>query len=124
MTRLAVSVAEAAQMLSISKATGYRLATSGRLPVVRLGGRVVVPVAAIHALLEESVIDQGEEVEIRREHRRSQDSGRVRGLRAVRPLESGADAGRSAVSPRRSAKAKSAGLGRGGQSSGSQGARR
>lgn len=121
MTRLAVPVSEAAEMLAISKAHAYRLAAAGRLPVVRLGSRVVVPVAGIHALLEEGFVQQGGVMERQREqqHRRSQDSGRMRGLRAVRPLEAGADAGRSPVSARGASSSASARLDRGHQSEGS-----
>lgn len=46
--RLALSVTEAAQRLGISRAHAYRMAASGELPSLRLGGRMVVPV---HQLL-------------------------------------------------------------------------
>lgn len=50
---LVLSVAEAARMLGISRALAYELARRQRLPVVRLGRRIVVPEAAIRALLAE-----------------------------------------------------------------------
>jgi excisionase family DNA binding protein len=38
-----VSVEEAASVLGISRRSAYRYAKSGQLPVVRLGGRILVP---------------------------------------------------------------------------------
>jgi excisionase family DNA binding protein len=49
-TPLLTPVPRAARMLGISRATAYRLAASGELPSRRLGGRVYVITAAIHAL--------------------------------------------------------------------------
>ncbi len=51
---LVLTVAEAARMLGISRALAYDLARRQRLPVVRLGRRIVVPEAAIRALLAEA----------------------------------------------------------------------
>lgn len=51
--RLTLTVPEVAQMLGIGRNTAYELARAGRLPVVRLGKRFLVPVAALERWLEE-----------------------------------------------------------------------
>ncbi len=51
--RLAVSVVEAARMLSLSKSTAYALIEQGILPAVRVGEkRLIVPVKALEAWLD------------------------------------------------------------------------
>jgi excisionase family DNA binding protein len=50
--RLAVSVDEASRLLGISKWLGYELAAQGKLPAVRLGRRLVVPIAALERMLD------------------------------------------------------------------------
>lgn len=52
MTRLAVSVPEAARLLGISRNTAYKAAQTGELPAVRIGRRLVVPVSRLMELLE------------------------------------------------------------------------
>jgi excisionase family DNA binding protein len=47
------TVQEAARLLGISRGLAYELVKQGRLPVVRLGKRLVVPRAALQRLLEE-----------------------------------------------------------------------
>jgi excisionase family DNA binding protein len=42
MERRTVSIPEAAAILGIGRGSAYRLAASGQLPVLRLGGRIVV----------------------------------------------------------------------------------
>jgi excisionase family DNA binding protein len=49
--RLVVTVPEAARMLGVSRTLGYELVARGELGALRLGRRVVVPVAAIEELL-------------------------------------------------------------------------
>lgn len=49
-----MSVTEAAELLGISRALAYELARSQRLPVVRLGRRLVVPRKALAFWLEQS----------------------------------------------------------------------
>lgn len=49
--RLAVSVAEAASLLGISRSFAYELARRGELPAVRLGRRLVVPVIGLEAMM-------------------------------------------------------------------------
>ena len=49
--RLTVSVEEAALVLGIGRGLAYELARTGRLPVLRLGRRLVVPRAQLAAML-------------------------------------------------------------------------
>jgi excisionase family DNA binding protein len=51
---LAVSVEEAAQLLGIGRSLAYEAARRGELRTVRLGRRLLVPVAAIEHLLTET----------------------------------------------------------------------
>lgn len=50
-TRLTMSIAEAAELLGISRTTAYELAHIGELPTVRLGRRILVPVDRMAELL-------------------------------------------------------------------------
>ena len=45
------SVAEAGELLGISRAFAYELVARGDLPVIRLGRRIVVPKAALLAMV-------------------------------------------------------------------------
>jgi excisionase family DNA binding protein len=47
----AITIAEAAQRLGVSRSYAYQLANNGTLPVVRLGRRVLVPVEPLKHLL-------------------------------------------------------------------------
>ena len=49
--RQTVSVGEAAKMLGISKNSAYKAVREGEIPVIRLGYRRVVPLAAINRML-------------------------------------------------------------------------
>ncbi len=49
---LVFTVEEAATVLGISRALGYELIRKGRIPSLRLGRRIVVPRAALLAVLE------------------------------------------------------------------------
>ena len=49
---LAISVGDAAKRLGISRNSAYEAAKRGELPVLCIGRRKLVPVAALHALLE------------------------------------------------------------------------
>jgi excisionase family DNA binding protein len=49
--RLTVSVEEAAELLGISRGHAYALVNRGEIPSLRLGRRVVVPLVALHRLL-------------------------------------------------------------------------
>jgi excisionase family DNA binding protein len=57
--RLAVSVDEASQLLGISKWLGYELVAQGKLPALRLGRRLVVPLAALERMLDGSTSGLG-----------------------------------------------------------------
>jgi len=49
--RLTLTVEEASQLLGISRALGYDMARTGRLPVLRFGKRFVIPRKALDNLL-------------------------------------------------------------------------
>ncbi len=49
--RLVFTVGEAAELLGISRAFAYELVARGELPVIRLGRRIVVPKAALLAMV-------------------------------------------------------------------------
>jgi excisionase family DNA binding protein len=49
--RLVFTVAEAGDLLGISRAFAYELVARGELPVIRLGRRIVVPKAALLAMV-------------------------------------------------------------------------
>jgi excisionase family DNA binding protein len=49
--RLVYSVGEAGELLGISRAFAYELAARGELPVIRMGRRLLVPKAALLALV-------------------------------------------------------------------------
>jgi excisionase family DNA binding protein len=55
--RLTVTVPEAGELLGISRGLAYELVQRGELPAVRLGRRIVVPVRAIEALLDQVVAE-------------------------------------------------------------------
>ena len=53
MERLTMTVEEAGEVLGISRATAYMLASTGQIPTIRLGERrLVVPKAALMKMLE------------------------------------------------------------------------
>lgn len=49
--RLVLTVAEAGELLGISRAFAYELVARGELPVIRLVRRIVVPKAALLAMV-------------------------------------------------------------------------
>jgi excisionase family DNA binding protein len=49
--RLTIDIPEAARRLGIGKNQGYSAAARGEIPTLKLGKRVVVPVAALEQLL-------------------------------------------------------------------------
>jgi excisionase family DNA binding protein len=52
-TKLTMSLwPEAANALGVSRTTIYKLAKDGSLPTIKLGSRVLVPIAALNKLLE------------------------------------------------------------------------
>lgn len=48
---LAISAADAALALGLSRASIFRALASGRLPKVKVGNRTLIPVAALRALI-------------------------------------------------------------------------
>jgi excisionase family DNA binding protein len=50
--RLTISVEEAAAMLGVSRTSAYEYVRTGQLPAIRMGRRILVPVAAIERLLD------------------------------------------------------------------------
>ena len=50
-TRPTVPVDVAAELLGISRASAFRAVHRGQLPSIRLGRRIVIPTAALRALL-------------------------------------------------------------------------
>jgi excisionase family DNA binding protein len=52
-TKLTMSLyPEAAKALGISRTTAYKFAKDGTLPTIKLGSRILVPIAALNKLLE------------------------------------------------------------------------
>lgn len=49
--RLTVTIAESAQILGISRNSAYDAAKKGGIPTVRIGRRILIPVAALDRLL-------------------------------------------------------------------------
>jgi excisionase family DNA binding protein len=50
--RLAVTVDEASELLGISKWLGYEMVAQGKLPALRLGRRLIIPLSALERLLD------------------------------------------------------------------------
>ena len=55
MERKTLTVVEAAKLLGIGKASAYAGVKSGEIPNIRIGRRILVPVASLVHLLETSV---------------------------------------------------------------------
>lgn len=51
--RLTIDIPTCAKLLGISRGTAYALAAEGKIPVIRLGRRKVVPKAALERMLAE-----------------------------------------------------------------------
>ena len=56
-TPFALSPKDAAESLGISRATLYRQISLGRIRVVKIGSRSVIPASCLLALLDEPVVD-------------------------------------------------------------------
>ncbi|MFC2071615.1 helix-turn-helix domain-containing protein [Chloroflexota bacterium] len=52
--RLTLTVEEAASLLGISRGLAYKLASSGELPTIRLGRRLLVPIASLQLMLAQT----------------------------------------------------------------------
>ncbi len=48
-----LTVVEAADILGISRSTAYELVRQGRIPSVRLGRRIVIPLTSLLRMLEQ-----------------------------------------------------------------------
>jgi len=48
---LAVTIPQVARCLSVGRSTVYKLINSGELPVIKIGKRTLVPMAALHSLV-------------------------------------------------------------------------
>jgi len=48
-----ITVEEAAKVLGIGRGLAYEMARTGRLPTIRFGRRLVVPLRAVERLLED-----------------------------------------------------------------------
>lgn len=51
--KLVLTVEEAGRLLGVSRPTAYLLAKNGKIPVLRLSRRLVVPKAALEKMLSE-----------------------------------------------------------------------
>lgn len=50
-----LTIAEAAQVIGISRSLAFRLASEGKLPTIKLATKRVIPIAALDRWLEEQV---------------------------------------------------------------------
>ena len=57
-SRMTYTIPEAGRILGIGRNSAYEAARRGEIPVIRIGGRIVVPVAALEHMLGGSV-DRG-----------------------------------------------------------------
>lgn len=53
MDKLTYSIPEVARLLGISRMAAYNFAKAGQIPCIRIGRRCLVPVAALHQMLEQ-----------------------------------------------------------------------
>ena len=70
----AVSVTEVARILDIGRNLAYEAVARGEIPSIRIGGRILVPVAALEKLLNPQVVDQA------KEETEAAQSGRIGGV--------------------------------------------
>jgi excisionase family DNA binding protein len=54
MEKLTITVEQAGKLLGISRALAYEMARTGKLPVLRFGRRMVVPMKGLENMLGES----------------------------------------------------------------------
>ena len=59
--RVTVSVEEAGRLLGISRGSAYEAARRGDIPTIRIGKRLIVPVAALQRMLASAGKDQAEQ---------------------------------------------------------------
>ena len=56
-----VSVEEAAKILDIGRNLAYDAVSRGEIPSIRIGGRILIPVAGLETLLNPQIKDQRHE---------------------------------------------------------------
>ena len=54
MTKRTYSIPEAAQELGIGRSAAYEAAKTGEIPTIRIGNRILVPIAALDRMLEQA----------------------------------------------------------------------
>ena len=59
MDKQTLTVPEVAKVLGIGRAAAYEAARTGQIPTIKIGKRILVPVAALERLLKEPVLDAG-----------------------------------------------------------------
>ncbi len=52
MSKLTYTVPETAKILGIGRSAAYEAARSGQIPTIRIGKRILVPLAALERMLE------------------------------------------------------------------------
>ena len=62
MDKLAVSVPEAARLLSLGKNAMYALARSEGFPSVKVGGRIIIPLHALNEWVEDEAKKRREDI--------------------------------------------------------------
>ena len=58
MDKQTLTVTEVAQILGIGRSAAYEAARTGQIPTIRIGKRILVPVAALERMLESLPIDR------------------------------------------------------------------
>ncbi len=56
--KLTLSVEEAGRVLGIGRNKAYEAARTGQIPTIRIGKRILVPVAALERMLESLPVDR------------------------------------------------------------------
>lgn len=59
--KLTVTVEEAGRMVGISRGAAYQAVRTGELPSRRFGGRIVVPLAELRAMMGAAELQEGSE---------------------------------------------------------------
>jgi len=54
--RLCITIPEAAMMLGISRNHAYEMVKQGKLPVIRLGKRILIPKVQLEKMLEKGCV--------------------------------------------------------------------
>lgn len=54
MDRKTLSIPEAGKALGVGRSAAYEAARTGQLPTIKIGKRILVPIAALERLLEEA----------------------------------------------------------------------